>query len=286
MSKTLFCSVLFSIFLAANTGNAALKVVMLDVGNGQSVLLTENNRGILIDTGLTAYTDHVSQRLELFGVKQLDYLLISHLHPDHAGGYPQLRDAWPGTPVFDDCHIFPALHPEEEDYFLQTRKKLLNDPLHTCLQAGDSLSWQGHTLTILWPEKLQPTTDLNAHSLVILITTRQGATVLLMGDINREVEQYLLPMLRSLLNDSAVDIYIAGHHGAIDTGTPELLQMLRPKASLISVGKENTSGYPAEKTIDLLNKYSETVLRTDQNGEICFQEKGNVFIPCGPPTKR
>lgn len=286
MSKTLFCSVLFSIFLAANTGNAALKVVMLDVGNGQSVLLTENNRGILIDTGLPAYTDHVSQRMELFGVKQLDYLLISHLHPDHSGGYPRLRDAWPETPVFDNCHIFPALHPEEEVYFLQTSKKLLNDPLHTCLQAGDGISWQGHTLTILWPEKLQSTTDLNAHSLVILITTRQGATVLLMGDINREVEQYLFPTLRSLLNESAVDIYMASHHGAIDTGTPELLQMLRPKASLISVGKENTSGYPAEKTIDLLNKYSETVLRTDQNGEICFQEKRNSFVPCEPPPKR
>lgn len=286
MSKPLFCSVLFSILLAANVGNAALKVIMLDVGNGQSILLVENNHGVLIDTGLPSSTDHVNQRMDWFGVKQLDYLLLSHLHPDHAGGYPQLRDTWPETPVFDDCHISPSLHPDEEIFFVRTSQKLLNDPLRNCLQAGDSLSWQGHKLTILWPEQLQSTTDLNAHSLVILLTSGQGATVLLMGDVNQEVERYLLPILRPLLNDSAVDIYMAGHHGAIDTGAPEFLQMLRPKVSLISVGKGNTSDYPAAKTIRLLSKYSGTVLRTDQNGEICFQAKGSAFVPCESPTKK
>ena len=271
MSKPLFFSALFSILLTANNCNAALKVVMLDVGSGQSILLVENNRGILIDTGLPSYTDHISQRMTEIGVKHLDYLLLSHLHPDHAGGYCQLRDTWPETPVLDNCHVSPVLQPSEKDFFVQTRQKLSNDPLHNCLQNRDALSWQGHTLTVLWPEHLQSTTDLNTHSLVILLTARQGATVLLMGDINHEIEKYIIPMLRPLLNDSRVDLYMASHHGAIDTGAPEFLQMIRPKVSLISVGQKNTSGYPATNTVRLLTKYSGTVLRTDQDGEICFQ---------------
>ncbi len=286
MSRPLCLFVLFLVLLTAKPGNASLRVVMLDVGMGESVLLVENNRGVLIDTGLPSYTDHVKQRMAESGVKQLDYLLLTHLHPDHAGGYPQIRETWPKTPVFDDCHISPTLHSSEEDFFVRTRQELLNDPIHSCLQAGDSLSWQGHTLTILWPERLQSTTNLNAHSLVILFTTRQGVTVLLMGDANQDVERSLVPVLSSLLKDSAVDIYMAGHHGAIDTGADEFLQTILPKTSLISVGKENAFGYPAAKTVHLLTQYSGSLLRTDQDGEICFQVSGNVFIPCEPLTKK
>ncbi len=243
---------------------------MLDVGMGQSILLTENNHGILIDTGLSSYGEHISQRMHFYGVEKLDYLILSHLHPDHAGGYLKIRNAWPDTPVFDNCHIAPILHPSEQLFFDRTRKFLLNDPLHQCLEAGNSFLWQGNTITTLWPEKTDVVTDINAHSLVLLLSTNQGRTVLIMGDVNKTVEREVIPIIRPLLGDSGVDIYVVNHHGAIDTATPDFLQIVHPKISLISVGKENPYGYPAEKTLNMLKKYSGTILRTDQDGELCF----------------
>jgi competence protein ComEC len=280
MNRLLVLIVLFFIILTTTIAHAALKVVMVDVGMGQSMLLVEKNHGILIDTGLASYGDHVIQRMKSHGIDKLDYILLSHLHPDHAGGYPQIRTAWPDTPVFHDCHIAPSLDPSEEDFFTHTQQQLLNDPLSHCLKAGDNLSWQRHTLAILWPEELQTAIDLNKHSLVILLTTKEGETVLIMGDVNKDVERHLITVLRPLLKHSAVNLYVASHHGAIDTGVPEFLQMLRPEISLIAVGEKNENGYPATETVQLLTKYSGTLLRTDKNGEICFQTDSGMFIPC------
>ncbi len=278
-----FLLVLTLTLLSSTLCRAELKVVMLDVGMGQSILLTENNHGILIDTGLSSYGEHISQRMHVYGVKKLDYLILSHLHPDHAGGYLQIRDTWPNTPVFDDCHISPILHPSEQIFFDRTRKFLSNDPLHQCLEGGDSFVWQGNTITTLWPKKTNKATDINAHSLVLLVSTSQGRTVLIMGDVNKTVEREITPIIKPLLSNSDLDLYIVNHHGAIDTSSLEFLQMLHPKIALISVGKENPYGHPAETTLNMLRSHVEKILRTDQDGEICFEIRDDFFMPCFLP---
>jgi competence protein ComEC len=254
-----------------------LQVVVLDVGMGQSILLAENGHGLLIDTGLAQYVPHVLSRMKFYGVNTLDYLVLSHLHPDHAAGYFGIREAWPHSPVLDNCQIPEGIHTSEQDAFLRLNTALEADPLRDCLSAGDTLHWLGHEVQVLWPESSQGA-DLNSNSLVLLFTSREGVRLLIMGDVDKVVEIKLTETLRSSLNNSPIDLYVAGHHAAMDSTDPAFLSMLQPQVSVVSVGQDNEYGYPSDTSMRVLETHSGTVLRTDRDGEICFVFNGSKLL--------
>jgi competence protein ComEC len=256
---------------------ADLQVVVLDVGMGQSILLTEGGHGLLVDTGLAQYVPQVLSRMEFYGVNSLDYLVLSHLHPDHAGGYFGIRKAWPDTPVLDNCHNPEDIHTSEPEVFVKITTALERDPLRECLAAGDTLHWRGHEMKVLWPESPQGE-DLNHNSLVLLFTSRKGGRLLIMGDVDRSVESRLTETLRSSLDNDSIDLYVAGHHAAMDSTDPAFLSMLQPQVSVVSVGQDNQYGYPSDESMRVLETHSNTVLRTDRNGEICFVFNTNILL--------
>ncbi|MCK5070365.1 MAG: MBL fold metallo-hydrolase [Desulfocapsa sp.] len=272
------CFLLTLLFFYREGHADGLRIVMFDVGMGQSVLLVEDGNGLLIDTGLAEYAPHILERMKFYGVKKLDYLLLSHLHADHAAGYFQIRAVWPKTEVFDSCAIPEELHSSEESSYGMLRDALEKDSLHNCLSAGDTVSWQGHQLHVLWPKVLQQK-NLNQSSLVLLLITKTGKNVLIMGDVDKNVEKELIPSLQTFL-PRGVDIHVAGHHAAIDSCDPDFLSMLHPEVALISVGKNNLLGYPAEGSLTVLEKYGNTVQRTDKEGEICYVLGSEKVVPC------
>lgn len=281
----LFFFLLSSLLVSSKAQAAELRLVVLDVGMGQSVLLVQDGHGLLVDTGLAEYAPHVLARMKAYGVDSLDYLLLSHLHADHAAGYPQIRDAWPETALSGTCYVPAELHPTERESVLEIAALLDKDLLRTCLRAGDSLSWQGHQLQVLWP-KLPKQENLNHNSLVLLLVTKQGRSVLIMGDVDKSVERSLEGSLQSILQNGRVDCYIAGHHGAVDSCDPDFLSILHPQVTMVSVGKDNPFGYPSETSMAVLEKYSKAVLRTDEKGEICYElhsEASEALRPCIPP---
>ncbi len=255
---------------------AELKVVVLDVGMGQSILLTEDGHGLLVDTGHAQYVAHVLSRMEFYGVRHLDYLVLTHLHPDHAAGYFGIREAWPNSPVFDNCHTPEDIETSEPEAYAKLNTALEMDPLHGCLSAGDTLNWLGHEVKVLWPENPRGA-DLNSNSLVLLFTSREGRRLLIMGDADKAVESRLAKTLRSSIHNDSIDLYVAGHHAAMDSTDPAFLSMLQPQLSVVSVGQDNQYGYPSAESMRVLERYSNTVLRTDRDGEICFIFNGNML---------
>jgi competence protein ComEC len=280
MKRLLLFVFLMTVMPGGGIADAAdLRLVILDVGMGQSVLLVEDGHGLLIDTGLAEYGVSVSARLQFHGVRSLDYLLLSHLHRDHAAGYFQIREAWPDTPVFDNCFVPEKVHPNEEEAFFTLHAALVRDPLRKCLTGGDSLPWRGHELQVLWPVDSQGT-NLNRHSLVLLFSSKQGGRLLVMGDVDKTVERRMIQTLRPLLQKSGIDLYVAAHHAAMDSSDSDFLSLLQPRVSLVSVGRNNPYGYPSDESMAVLAQYSGTVLRTDKDGEICFEWDAKTFVPC------
>ncbi len=280
LKKKLSICLLIGAFLFISDGHTAdLKVVVLDVGMGQSVLLVKDGHGFLIDTGLVEYAPYVLSRMNFYGVHTLDYLVLSHFHPDHAGGYFQLREAWPDTPVFDNCHVPEKFHPDEEDFFVNIHTALSQDSLRSCLAAGDILVWQGHKVQVLWPVVTEGT-NMNHKSLVLLLKTEKKGSLLVMGDVDKTVENRIKTTLQSLLFPSGVTLYVAAHHAAVDSCDPGFLSVLQPQVSIVSVGQNNLLGYPSDKSVSVLEKYSSTVLRTDRDGEICFTLDSTTATPC------
>lgn len=260
---------------------SALRMAVLDVGEGQAVLLAHKKSGILIDTGHAGMVPRVLRALDDLGVARLDYLILTHLHPDHASGYFRIREAFPSTPVLDNCHPLPA--EVQPDMVRWVSEALAEDTRRHCLAAGDRLNWQGIAIDVLWPQAIKDD-SLNRHSLVLLLSRADKQRVLIMGDADQVVERSLLEThwLRE-----GVDILIAGHHGAADTGDQAFLRAIAPAYSVVSVNSGNIRGYPAEQTLAQLRTWSERVLRTDRDGDLCFGfGKGVERIPCNQARSR
>lgn len=237
------------------------RLVALDVGEGQALLVQRGDRGVLIDAGHPGKARHVLDRLGELGVKHLDYLILTHLHPDHAGGYFRLREAWPETPVLHSGHPLP--HNVGPDLTRWVNDALQQDAHQRIIAAGEVLKWQGMTLAILWPEKFVGN-DLNLHSLVLLLS-HGDSRILIMGDATHQAEKELLG--KNSLPEN-VDILVVGHHGSKHASSIPFIDKVHPKLAIISVNRNNIRGYPSAEVIQRLEKAGAKVLRTDQQGEI------------------
>ncbi len=275
----IFVSITLFLLVAIESLQAAsLRLVALDVGEGQSVLVVDQGHGLLIDTGQAGKTSHVLSRLKAYDVTQLDYLILSHLHPDHAGGYFRVREAFPGTPVLDSCHsINPRLF-ADQDMVRWVNDALETDSHRRCVKGGQTFSWQGHLVQFLWPYK-PAGENLNHHSLVVQIVTSNGKKILVMGDVDTSVELELLKTMKEEWQEHGVDVLIAGHHGARDSSDEDFVALIKPHYTLVSVNENNLQGYPSDKTMQILKTHSQFLFRTDQAGEICL-ELSERPVPC------
>ncbi len=259
--------------LTTSAGAETLRLRVLDVGEGQAVLLQHGERGILIDTGHAGQAPRVLRAITDSGIRHLDMLILSHLHPDHASGYFRLREAWPGTPVLDAHHPLPAT--VSPDMVRWVNEALSIDPLRRRLGADDILPWGDARIEVLWPAGFT-SDNLNRHSLVLRIHHGERRA-LLMGDAGKEVERTLLQQEKGL----GADVLVVGHHGASDAGDATFLATVQPQWSIISVNRNNLRGYPHADTLQRLRAAGGRILRTDESGDICLHlPRAGAVTPC------
>ena len=121
----------------------------------------------------------------------------------------------------------------------------------------------------------------NDNSLVVY-TELNNYKFLFMGDAGIEVEEDLLEKYN--LND--IDVLKVGHHGSKTSSSEELINEIKPKYSIISVGKNNRYGHPNDNV--LYNLEDSKIYRTDQDGSIMFKFKNNKLEieTCSPQKGR
>jgi len=276
-------------YSAEDAADSAFTFVALDVGEGQALLLKKGSHGILVDTGNLQHAAHVLARLEALGITFLDSIILTHLHPDHASGVFRIAEAFPNAALLHSCHPFNATRQSD---VIRWTQDFLRDAAHAkhsqtrCASAGEQLIWQGINLNFLWPKDFA-NDDLNFHSLVIevivdkeLIDAENAAPIklLLTGDANQLTEQQLL---KNPDFPQAIDIFVAGHHGAKDTLSDGFLNWIQPSYSIISTNKNNARGYPDPGVLKRLGQRSQKeLLTTYQHGEICFSVQQAQLKPC------
>lgn len=238
-----------------------VKITVLNVAEGQSVILHSDNEALLIDTGHAGQVGHVLDYIQNKGISRLNGLILTHLHPDHASGYFRIREAFPQASVLSNCHPLPRdISPDMVRWLDEALQK---DSLHQCVQTSSKIAFHHAEITILWPEAISGS-NLNHYSIVLNINVR-GRNILLMGDVDVQVEQQLLAGNRL---PQTVDALIVGHHGAKDATSEAFLQQIKPATAVISVNKDNIRSYPADEIIERLARHGAKVLRTDQHGDI------------------
>lgn len=259
--STLFCCLLASTPLFADKQS---RLIALDVKEGQAILLQHKHRGLLIDSGHAGQAVNLLKKLEQYGVTELYAVIFTHLHPDHASAYFRIKEAFPLSRFYSNCQ--PIQVNKAPDISRWVAEDLQNHPAHQCLNAADSLSFADTQLDILWPDKIEGD-NLNYNSLVIHIKMNQR-NFLLMGDVNKDVEEKLLTTGRLPEN---IDSLIVGHHGWHDASSDALIKQLKPSQAIISINADNARGYPHASVLQRLQQYGVNINRTDQQGDILLK---------------
>ena len=290
MAAFLALCAVFSACMYAEEGSdhAGLRVSFLDVGQGLAVLLEEDGRYALFDTGpdSAGLVDTLAAR----GVRELEWVLVSHAHRDHGGGFMEFaRAVESGALRVGRLYVGPDTYAGiVRDSVLRLASRLKvpvdtvarGDVLGMCgpgcrgMGSGTAAS-PGARLDVLWPPKGEPLAE-NAASLVILLGYG-GYSVLLTADLDSAGERRLLEYSPSL----RAHILQVAHHGSAGSSTIGFLSQVAPQYAVVSVGAKNAYGHPAAPVMRKLLYVvgdSSAVYRTDQEGSVTFELLEGVGI--------
>jgi competence protein ComEC len=258
----IFSSVIGGVFSVWAWRNAReTKVVFLDVGQGDAILITQGGNQILIDGGRSGklLLSRLSRYVP-FWDRTIETVIMTHPDADHIGGLPDLIGNY-GVREFVSTGAVSS-----SDIF-----KLLDDRLNEGadnperIVAMEGLSValpEGGTLRVLYPHGNLPA---NAESNEGSVATRfsYGETdFLLAGDLPKE--ESFLPKVPE------TEILKLSHHGSKQSSDERFLSLVKPKEAVISVGK-NSYGHPAPEVISRVTSSGALIRRTDMSGDIGYR---------------
>lgn len=237
-----------------------LSITMLDVGQGQCILLCSGGRTALIDCGGSKDNagDIAADYLLAHGISRLDLLVLTHCHNDHANGVPELFER-----INISSMVLPDLNRDESPY----RAEILAlaqeaGTAVTLLDNNRTLSFGQSELTLYGP---LGGGGGNEEGLFVLATCDEF-DLLITGDANTFVESLLVKY--GTLPD--IEVLAAGHHGSRHSTSELLLDAVQPETCLISVGY-NTYGHPTDETLNRLAVRDIDVYRTDRMGHLTIR---------------
>lgn len=255
---------------------AGLRLHLLDVGQGQSVLLEWEGKRLLIDGGGPASPrfdvgrEAAAASLAQNRLPRLDYMLASHLDTDHSGGlvFPlrHLRVDW-----YADNGGAVENAPAREIVRLLAEKGLER----RVLRAEDALDLGGGlVLEVLHPalprDEIPP--DPNHDSLVLRLLWNGRGLALICGDVDKTAQR---AMLRRLSPDAlAAEALVLPHHGAASALLPEFYRAVGPRLALASAGYGNYWNFPSPAVKNALLEEKIPLLGTASFGRISLSWTG------------
>ncbi len=235
-------------------------VAALDVGQGQSIALFQNNLFALVDCGGNRGEnagDIAADYFQSRGVSRLDFLILTHYHDDHANGVSRLLERMEVGKIF--------LPDVEEDSPLRQEILALarqeNIEVYMVTQDLEITTDEGQFLRIYAP--VEQAGESNELGLAVL-ADGGSFRALVTGDMGAAGEERLL----KLAGLSQVELLVAGHHGSDTSTSQALLDAICPQLALISVGEGNAYGHPSPETVAKLETAGARVYRTDLDGTI------------------
>lgn len=274
--------------LALRPSRPAWQVEMLDVGQGDAVVLGLGGETWLVDAGDAAPFDRgarvVVPHLRRQGVRRLRGVVLTHPHRDHIGGAASVLQA-----LHVDTLYVAAISSGDSAY-VRLRRLLPHVPVRP-LARGDRLTLaRGGTARVLWPDSSSTAAlDCNDRSLVLWATVPGAPDLLLTGDLEEPGEHLLLERQAADLAPLAARFVVlkAAHHGSATSSREPFLDRIRPDVALVSAGERNRYGHPAASTLEALRRRDCVVLRTDRGGAVRLVLRGSSLWlerPAVPPV--
>lgn len=247
--------------------------VQCDVGQGSGfVLRTGPASAVVVDVGPDG--DAAAECLRQLGVREVDLLVLTHLHADHVGGLEEVL----ATVVVHEALLSPHGAPADAQRrvlaALAEEGVTVDRPVAGAAGEVGGVRWR-----LLWPTRravglAAPDDDSAANdlSLVALLVT-PDLTVLALGDLEPDGQRGLLRELTAAGGPGEVDVVLVPHHGS-PAQLPELAAAVAGRLALVSVGSANDFGHPAPATLELYGRRGALVLRTDECGAVVVVDDG------------
>jgi competence protein ComEC len=267
--------------------DGAVSVAVLDVGQGDAILIQGDRGGrMIVDGGPDpeGLLQALDERLPPWD-HRLDIMVLTHPHEDHVAGLPKVLSR------YRVGHLYESGLPGRGPGYMAWAAAIAageGRPGH--LATGDRLSLDSIRFTVLWPDPgtvpAEPLHDGKAinNTSVVLLGVAHGQRFLLTGDMEEDIDPTLLG--RGL---PRVDLLKVAHHGSRTATTTAFLDATRPGVAFISVGADNDYGHPAPETLERLRSRGVATYRTDLNGTLEARldghtvrvrvERGHVLTP-------
>lgn len=278
---------------AANSKSEAkgqLTISMLDIGQGDAVLIQTGAKNILIDTGDDKYYEdgkkgkentQLLTELQKLKIDHIDTLVMTHAHADHIGKADKVIAQYGVKEL-----VYNGI-PSTSKYFINALKAAkANGTQQVKVKAGDVLDFgNGVSFEIVSPSqslidedtaaiKAKKKVDVNNESVVGRLTFGNFA-MLFTGDAEGPVEK---DMVASYGKKLKCQVLKAGHHGSKTSSTAEFLKLVQPESVVMSLGVNNQYGHPHEALLNRLQKQGiKNIYRTDANGTITIVSDGSSY---------
>ncbi|HIS17352.1 MAG TPA: MBL fold metallo-hydrolase [Candidatus Coprovivens excrementavium] len=241
-----------------------LKVYFFDVGQADSILITNNGHNMLIDAGNNEDGPKLVKYIkEDLGITEFDYLIGTHPHEDHIGGLDEiinnfdikkiyLPDITTTTKTFED--VLDAISSKELTI--------------TIPKIGETFKLGEADFTILYTGT--NSSDLNSTSIITKMIFGKYS-YLFTGDTTSDIEKTILDQ------NIDIDVLKVAHHGSKYSSSLEFLEKTTPSYAIISVGKNNSYNHPSSETINNLKKYTNNIYLTSELGTILLTSNGQTI---------
>jgi competence protein ComEC len=255
-----------------------LQLIFLDVGQGDAaVIRTPGNKIILVDAGdcggnMDQGEKVVAPFLRKIGINRIDYLIMSHPHNDHIGGFDYVLRHFDIGEVIDPGQFYRS-----DVYFSILSQIHERNIPRRIVRSGDLLAIDNEVeLYFMHPRK--PYVSANAaapfntnNASAVFQLRYRGVKALFMGDAEHlslgELEQYS-ELLQS-------DLLKVGHHGSWNGTSKEFISKVQPRFAVISCGEFNKFNHPSPAVVRDLVLSGSRVYRTDIEGAILFKANEN-----------
>ena len=259
----------------------AFSLHVIDMGQGDALLLSKDGKYALIDAGETMSPSERESREAIFayldslGVKKLEFLLLTHQDYDHIGSALDVLKRYDVGVVYDN-----GVEHTSKTYENLMAYLVEEDVNYKVVRDGDKVTspWPEVMIEVVSPPQdliySGKKADVNENSIVLKVTYG-SVSYLLTGDAEEKAEEYIL----STKADIDADILKAGHHGSSSSSTKSFLAKVTPDVITISCGEDNDYGHPHIEPLENFAKFTtaEKIFRTDIDGDIVVTTDGTEY---------
>ena len=258
----------------------AWSLTMLDVGQGDCLILKDRQNCFLIDGGSSSVKEVGKYRmipyLKSQGISHLDGVFLTHPDEDHVNGVMELLQALEEKSITMklDCLYLPdwMQGTEEETEVVMAASRINAEVVY--LARGDTFSSKMLQIQVLNPFRRKGIRSGNSGSLVLSVSCGEF-DALLTGDLESDGEDLLLPL------DKTYEYLKAAHHGSKGSSSESFLAQVRPTVTAVSAPLNSRYGHPHRETMERLEKAGSEIYVTRDCGAIRVEGNRKKWRLCG-----